>query len=147
MAETIGINTPNPHDITPAEAEEIANAIRGLDPTWEVKVAVTERTSYGITWFEILRIGLAGAAFAEKEALKEAAKKIADIVVAWARERFRRKKPAVNPRPTYVQIYGPHGTVVSQVIRNATDEPEDRTEQDQKIEQDFKNRKNNPADS
>lgn len=141
MAETIGINTPNPNDIKPAEAEEIANAIRGLNPAWNVTVTVTERTGYGVTWFEVLRIALTGGAFVGKEALKEAAKKIADLVVAWARERFKRKKPAVRPRPVYVKIYGPDGTVISQVIKNATDEPEDRTEQDQKIERDFRERK------
>jgi hypothetical protein len=141
MAEIIDINTPNPHDITPAEAEEIAEAIRRLNPTYEVTVTVTERTGYGITWFEILRISLAGGAFAGKEAMKEAAKKVADIVVEWARERFKREKPAVNPRPIYVAIYGPDGTVISRVIKNATDEPEDRTEYDQKIERDFRERK------
>jgi hypothetical protein len=87
LGRNIGINTPNPHDVTPAEAEEIANAIRGLNPAWNVTVTVTERTGYGVTWFEVLRIALTGGAFVGKEVLKEAAKKIADIAVEWARER------------------------------------------------------------
>jgi len=131
LAETIGINTPNPHDITPAEAEEIAEAIRGLDPKYDAKVSVTERTDYGITWFEVLRIALAGGAFVGRKAAEEVAKKIMDIVIAWARERFKRKRPVVRPRPVYVAIYGPDGVLKSVTIKNATDEPEDRTEEDQ----------------
>jgi hypothetical protein len=142
MADTIGINTPNPNDITLEEAEEIAGAVRRLNLNCEVKVSGQHRTGYGVTWFEVLRIALlGGGAFGIGKAFtEEVAKKIADIVVEWARERFRGRKSA-SKRPVYVAIHGPDGTVKSLVIKNATDEPEDRTEQDQQLERSAKARR------
>src|ERR1700752_3259707 len=134
MADTIGINTPNPNDITLEEVEEIAEAVRRLNLNCEVKVSGQHRTGIGVTWLQVLRIALLGGAFGIGKAFtEEVAKKIADIVVEWARERIRGRKSA-SKRPVYVAIHGPDGTVKSLVIRNATDEPEDRTEQDQQLE-------------
>jgi RNA 3'-terminal phosphate cyclase len=141
MADTIGINTPNPNDITLEEVEEIAEAVRRLNLNCEVTASGQHRTGIGVTWFQVLRIVLlGGGAFGMAKAFtEEVAKKIADIVVEWARERIRGRKSA-SKRPVYVAIYGPDGTVKSLVIRNATDEPEDRTEQDQHLERAVKAR-------
>jgi hypothetical protein len=41
----------------------------------------------------------------------------------------------------YINIRGPDGTVISKVVKNSTDEPEDHTDQDRSLEEDFKKRK------
>jgi len=141
MEEKIVVHSASPHDITPEETEEIAQLLRGLNSGFEVQAEVHERTGKGITWFEVLRIGLYGGAFAAGKALMdETAKKIAGVVIEWARDRFRNRK-ALSKRPVYVKIYGPDGTVQSVVVKNATDEPEDRTESDRRLEESAKARK------
>ena len=142
MADAIIIRTANPNDITLDETEEIAKAVRGLNLNCDVQVVGKEREGYGVTLFEVLRISLvSGVAFGMGKAFaEEVAKKIADIVVEWARERFRGRKSA-SKRPVYVAIHGPAGTVKSLVIKNATDEPEDRTEKDQQLERDLRARR------
>jgi hypothetical protein len=131
-AQEIVLNSPSPFDITPEEIEDIATAIRGLNLNCEVRTSVTQREGVAITWFEILRIALMGGAFgAGKLFTEEAVKKIADIAVDWVRERFKGRKKE-SKRPVYVAIYGSDGVVKSVVIKNATDEPEDRTDEDQR---------------
>jgi|SRR5580704_7607171 hypothetical protein len=133
VLNSIVINTSNPLDITLDEAEDIAKAVRGLNLNCEVRVAVTQRTGYGITWFELLRFSLeAGALWAGKTFAEEVAKKLADVAVDWARERFKGRK-SESKRPVHVAIYGPDGLIKSVVVKNATDEPEDRTEQEQQL--------------
>ncbi len=129
MADKIVISTANPNDITVEEAEEIAQAIRVLKPDCDVQVEGRQREGYGVTWFEVLRISLGGALGGKL--VEVVAKKVVDVVVDWARKRFRGRKSA-SKRPVYVAIYGPDGIVKSVVIKNATDEPEDRTEEDRK---------------
>src|SRR5580700_9403000 len=140
MLEEITIRTANPNDITLDEAENIGVAIRTLNLATTVNVVGQERTGYGVTLFEVLRIGLGGGfAFgAGKAFAEEAAKKIADVVVEWARKRFLEKG---KKRSVYVSIHGADGTVVSKVIKNAIDEPEDRTAQDREKERLFAERK------
>ncbi len=135
MDESIVIRTANPHDITLDEAEQIAQAIRSLGQTWDVRVEGQERTGTGVTLFEVLRIGLLGGAFGfGKVLVEEAAKRVADTVIDWARDRFKKRKKS---RSIYVAIYGPEGTVISFVIKSATDELEYRTQQDQLLEAEF----------
>lgn len=128
--ETVVIHSASSRDIWPEETNTIAEAVRKLNSEFNVKVEDHERTGVGVTWFEVLRITLLGGAFGVgKVFAEEVAKKIADIVVEWARERFKGRK-SKSTRPVYVAIYGPDGIVKSVVIKNAVDEPEDRTEQD-----------------
>ena len=129
MPDTILINSKNPNDITLEEGEEIAEMLRRLHPDCDVQVLGQQRDGTGVTWFEVLYISLG---FAAKELVQQAVKMIADSVIAWVRERF--KKLRVNSkRPVYVVIYGPDGEIVKSVlVRNATEEPEDRTEEDRK---------------
>ncbi len=139
--EEIIIHSPSPFDITTEEAEEIATAIRGVNLNCDVQIKVTQRSGRGLTWFEVLRITLLGGAFgAGKLFTEEVVKKIADIVIDWARERFKGRKKE-SKRPVYVAIYGPDGVVKSVVIKNATDEIEDRTGQDQNLERSVASRK------
>jgi len=129
-SETIVIRTANPHDITLEEAEGIASLLRAAYPTLSVKTEGQERTGYGVTWFEVLRITILGGAFGVGKAFaEEVVKKTADVVVEWARERFKGRK-SKSKRPVYLAIYGPDGLVKSLVIKNATDVPEDRTAED-----------------
>ena len=133
MIGEITIRTANPNDITLDEAENMAVTIRTLNLATTVTVVGQERTGYGVTLFEVLRIGLGGGiAFgAGKAFAEEVAKKIADVVVEWARKRFLEKG---KKRSVYVCIHGPDGTIISKVIKNATDEPENRTAQDREME-------------
>ena len=102
---------------------------------------MTQREGLGITWFEILRIALMGGAFgAGKLFTEEVVKKIADVAVDWAQERFKGRKKK-SKRPVYVAIYGPDGVVKSIVMKNATDEPEDRTEEDRRTAKMLKDNK------
>ena len=135
MAESIGIFTPNPNDITVEEAEELAKAIRSEYPNYEVHASGREREGLGVTFFEVLRMSLTGgAAFGVGKIIaEEVIKKLTDISVEWARERFKRRKHP-SKRPVYVAIYGPDGVLKSTVIKNATDEPEDRTAKDRELE-------------
>jgi hypothetical protein len=135
MEDAIVIFTPNPHDITLEEAEDVARAIRGLNTNRDVRVAGKEREGYGVTWFEVLHISfLGGAAFGlGKMVAEELAKRVTDIAVDWARERFKGRK-SKSRRPVYVAIRGPDGQIIkSVVVKNATDDPEDRTESDRAL--------------
>ena len=89
MAEEIIIHTASPRDITLEEAEGIATAVRGLNLNCAVKVEGKERTGFGVTPVEVLRIALLGGAFGVGKVFsEEVVKKIADITVEWVRERF-----------------------------------------------------------
>jgi hypothetical protein len=131
MGGSIVVRPLNPLDITPDEAEEIAARIRGLDLDSEVRVEEQEREYRGLTWLELLTVTLAFKAGGI--VVDEAAKKIAGIVVDWARQRFRGRKSG-SKRPVYLEIHarGDLGDRVMKavVIKNATDEPEDRTEKE-----------------
>jgi hypothetical protein len=133
MAGSIVVRTQNPLDITPDEAVGIAAAIRGLNLNGEVRVEEQEREYRGFTWFEFLYITLAFKV--GQTVVDEATKKITDIVVDWARQRFRGRKSG-SKRPVYLEIHvrDDLGDRVMKtiVIKNATDEPQDRTEKKQK---------------
>ena len=130
MTGSIVVRTQNPLDISRDEAGEIAATIRGLNLASEVRVEEQEREYRGLTWFEILYITLsleAGHIVVDK-----ASKEIAAIVVDWARRRFAGRKSG-SKRPVYLEIHvrDDLGNRVTKVIvtKNATDEPDDRTEQ------------------
>jgi hypothetical protein len=80
-----------------------------------------------------LHISILGAAFGlGKAVVDETAKRIAVIVVDWARDRFRGRKRD-SKRPVYFAIRDLDGRLVMSVlVKNATDEPEDHTVEDQR---------------
>jgi hypothetical protein len=129
MAGSIVVRTLNPLDVTPDEAEEIAATIRSLNLDGEVRVEEQEREDRGLTWFEILHITLAPRV--GPIVVDEAAEKITDIVVEWARQRFRGRKSG-SKRPVYLEVHVRDDlgarVVKAIVIKNAKDEPEDRAE-------------------
>jgi hypothetical protein len=130
MAGSIVVRTQNPLDITRDEAGEIAATIRGLNLASEVRVEELEREGRGLTWFEILCITLSFKA--GQIVVDQATNEIAAIVVDWARQRFRGRKSG-SKRPVYLEIHARDdlGSRVTKAIvtKNATDEPEDRTEE------------------
>jgi hypothetical protein len=127
--DAIIVRTMNPNDITMEEAEQIAQAIRDLNPNSPVQVKAHLTESKGVTWFEIVSITLSAGAWATKVVAEDAAKEIAKRAVEWARQRFRDRRKD-SKRPVYVPIYGPDGEVLkSVVINSATAEPEDRTDE------------------
>jgi hypothetical protein len=132
MAGSIVVRTLNPLDITPDEAAEIAATIRGLNLDGEVRVEAPAREDRGLTWFEFLYITLAFKV--GQVAVDEATKKITDIAVNWARQRFRGRQSG-SKRPVYLEIHVRDDlgdrVMKAVVIKNATDEPEDRTEKKQ----------------
>ena len=130
MTGSIVVRTQNPLDISRDEAEEIAATIRGLNLASEVRVEEQEREYRGLTWFEILYITL--SLEADQIVVDKAIKEIAAIFVSWARRRFGGRKSG-SKRPVYLEIHvrDDLGNRVTKVIvtKNATDEPDDRTEQ------------------
>lgn len=118
-------------DVPAAEMEEIAQAIRGLDPDCDVQVDITERAGHGVTWFKILHIALEGSKYVGTAAAGAAAKKIAEAVIDWARAQFTKSK-----RPVLVSIYGPDEEVVKSVVVKP-DGVEDRTDEDRKRREQF----------
>jgi hypothetical protein len=118
------------------EAKEFASAIEGLKLDAEIRVEEHQWSGTATTWFQILYVTLIGGAFGVgRIAGEQAVKKITDIFIDWARERFRRKSP--SKRPVYLEIYAPdeNGDWIAKalLINNSTDEPEDRTEQQQRL--------------
>jgi hypothetical protein len=133
--DEIVIRSRNPARITLEEAEELAQAIRPLAPNTNTNVEGSDSEqrpgTYGVTYFQIIEIVLPTAVLVGKELIQE----ITKAAVQWARARFKRKKGT----PIYIPIYGPDGDIVkSVVIKNDTDEPEDRTEQDRALRDRFK---------
>ena len=133
--DQIIIRSRNPARITLEEAEELAQAVRALVPDINVEVEGKEQkpSTYGVTYFQIIEIVLLSTAtIVGKEMIQEFTK----AGIEWARTRLKRKKGGT---PIYIPIYGPDGEIVkSVVIKNATDEPEDRTEQDRELRKGFK---------
>ena len=119
-------------DVPAEEMEEIAQAIRRLDPDCDVQVDITERTGYGVTWFKVLQIVLEGSKYAGTAAAGAAAKKIAEAIIDWARAQFTKSKRPVS----FSIIYGPHGEVLKSVIVKP-DGVEDRTDEDRKRREQF----------
>jgi hypothetical protein len=130
MTGSIVVRTQNPLDITRDEAREIAATIRGLNLASEVRVEEQEREGRGLTWFEILYITLCFEA--DQIVVDKAIEEVAAIFVDWARRRFRGRKSG-SKRPVYLEIHvrDDLGKRVMKAIvtKNATDEPEDHTEQ------------------
>jgi hypothetical protein len=122
-------------DVPAEEMEEIAQAIRGLHLDCDVRVDITERTGYGVTWFKVLHIVLEGSIFAATAAAGAAAKKIAEAVIDWASAQFTKSN-----RPVSVSIYGPDGDVLKSVVvkpdgvQDRTDEDKGRREQFLKLQ-------------
>jgi hypothetical protein len=134
MPDTIVIHSASARDVLPEETKAIAEAIQKLNKDFEVKVEDREQTGAFVTWFEILRITLVGEAFGLGRTFsEEIVKRIAHVVVEWARERFKERK-SDSPRPVYLAISGPDGLLKSLVIKNCVDEPEDLTEHDRQTE-------------
>jgi hypothetical protein len=115
------IEPKNPLDLTPEEAEELAKAIRISYPKYEVQVKSNGYRGYGVTLYQVITITVLGAV------TEEIIKQIVKLSIDWARERLKQKRSA---RTTSITIYGPKGQVLkSVVVKNATDEPEDETEE------------------
>jgi hypothetical protein len=120
----------NPGDINPEELEDLAKAIRSLNPNHDVQVRNGEGyTGYGITWYEILTIWL----FLKID--EQLIEQVIKLSIEWARQRFNKKGNVIRPRPTYIKLYGPNGKFLKSIVmNNATDEPEDTTEKDRETE-------------
>jgi hypothetical protein len=125
------LESKNPRDIKPEETQELAESIRTLNFGYKVEFVSSEQRGYGVTWYEVLYIWLPGALIAGGAiAVKQIIQEVAKIAVQWARERV--KKKATSKRPTYIAIYGPDGKVLKSIlVKDAVQEAEDRTEQDQ----------------
>lgn len=128
---TILLEPQNPLDITSDELEQLATIIRAIDPVTNVTVVNKEAKGYGVTWWEVVYVwiqtdpigsGIAGYMIG----------KVFDGVIAWARERFKKKDTG---RPFYISILDSEGKVMQSILlHNADQEPEDRTEQDREQE-------------
>jgi hypothetical protein len=121
------IQPKNPLDLTPEEAEELAKAIRVSYPEFKVQVKTDGYKGYAVTLYQVITITLLVAV------TEEIVKQIVKLSVDWARDRLKHKQSA---RTTSITIYGPKGEVLkSLVVKNVTDEPEERTEETAHIEE------------
>jgi hypothetical protein len=115
------IQPKNPLDVTPEEVEKLAKAIRVSYPKYKVQVKVNKLRGYGVTWYEVIEIAVVSGL------TEEIIRYITKLAVGWARERFKQKQ---SGRPKAITIFGPKGEMLkSLVLKNATDEPEDTTEE------------------
>jgi len=122
------IEPKNPLVITPEEAEELAKAIRASYPKHKVRVESSGYTGYAVTLYEVLNIWLLTTIG------KQIIEQITKLAIEWARQRF--KKQGKYPSPKSITIYGPHEEVlISFVLKNATDDPEDRTKEHRETEE------------
>lgn len=125
------IEPQNPLDLTTEQLEDLAQSLRGIDASYDVRFAYREQKGYGVTWWEVLYIwlpwiGVAAGAIAGEKAVE----KIVELSIDWARRRF--KKEGEQKRPKYVAILGPDGKVLKSVrLNDEAQEPEDLTEEDQ----------------
>jgi hypothetical protein len=119
VSKKIIVRPKNPLDIMPEEAEELAKAIRVSCPKYKVQVRINGYKGYAVTWYEVIEIAVVSAV------TEEVIRRIGKVAVDWARKRFKQKQ---SERPKAITIFGPKGEVLkSLVVKNATDEPEDRT--------------------
>jgi hypothetical protein len=134
VVDQIIIEPKDPRDITPTEAEDLAQAIRTLNSNYDVRVLTEEQAGHVITWNEVLHIWLPNALFTTGAVVGTATvQELTKLSVEWARQRI--KKKGVPKRPTYIAIYGPAGKLLkSVVVKHSTAEPEDHTEADRKNE-------------
>ena len=136
MTDAIVIRIGNAMQVTPEEAKQLEEALRTLSLDGDVRFELPESRRYGITLYEVLHISLLGGALvgvafgASKAFGEEIGKRLAVIVVDWARDRIKKRG---STRPVYFSIRGPDGQVIKSVlVKNVTDEPEDRTEEDRR---------------
>lgn len=104
-----------------ADIPTLATEIAAKLPQADVRAVPKERLRYGLTWWEVIRIYI----------LDPADQVIVGVILAeairWCRERFKK----MPKRLKSITILGPDGKVIKSVlIKNPTDEPEDRTVED-----------------
>ncbi|MGD0540009.1 MAG: hypothetical protein ABSB33_00690 [Tepidisphaeraceae bacterium] len=125
VMEKLIVRPRNPNDIHLDEAEALAQLLRPVVPEISVEVEGQEQLPghFGVTWFQIIELVVPTVASPVLGEILKAA-------IEWARSRFK-KKEGTQRRPVYVPIYGPDGEILKSVlVKNAVDEPEDRTEED-----------------
>src|ERR1700685_4071415 len=108
MAFNFTISSKNPADISAEEAEELAEAFRGLDADINVTTEVKPREGRGVTWAEIVIITLQVTAPLLSQLKDKVLGKAMDAAIEWARRRYEGKRKG-SRRPTYIDIYGPDG--------------------------------------
>ena len=125
------IEPQNPLDLTIVQLEDLAQSIREIDPSYDVRFAYRKQKGYGVTWWEVLYIWLPWIGTAVGAiAVEKAVEKIIDLSIDWFRRRFN--KEGKWKRPKYVAILGPDGKVLKSVrVNDEAQEPEDLTEEDQ----------------
>jgi hypothetical protein len=134
ILKPITIRSRNPNVITLDKAEEVAQTIRTLLPNYDVEVVGKEQEDriYSVTYFRIVDIVLPFATTVGLIFRKKLTEEITRVAVEWARAWFKKRRGSVQ-RPVNIPIYGPNGKIVkSVVVKNATDEPEDHTEEDRR---------------
>ena len=127
IKNNIIIDNPNFTRITFKEVEELVQSLRSAFPEYNVQLAEhNESVGKGFTLFEVLRI------YVSSKATEIVIDNIMKISINWARKRFA--KPHHEHSQKYIALYGPDGEVLKTIVlKNATDEPEDRTEADSKL--------------
>jgi hypothetical protein len=118
--------------INSEEAQELADLICTLNSEYKVDVAVRpEQIGKGVIPLQIVYIWIiAGSTIFVTKFVETLAEELAKIAIQWARDRFKKKGRGL---PTRIDIYGPNGRVLkSVVVKDATQEIKDQTEEDRK---------------
>jgi hypothetical protein len=125
---TIILEPGNPYDFQRSELEQLSDIVT-RETGVPARPAMREEEGYGVSLHEVLYVWILSEPFRV-----ELEKKLLDLVIDWARDRWRKEKeehPDAEPRPRSVTILGPDGEPLKAlVVRDDSSEPEeDRTEE------------------
>jgi hypothetical protein len=103
----------NPHDFTDGALEELRDSIAHDSPEIDATVSLREEHGYGTTFGEVLRIYVEAT-----EITSGTLGTFGPFVLAirWAQRRWRKdREDHQRPRPRFVSLYGPDGTILKSV--------------------------------
>jgi hypothetical protein len=123
------------------DLEDLVQAIRELDPSYEVQLAYYDQIGHRVTFWEVVTVWL--PTVSDNAALVL----LISQAIAWANRRFKKEeeeqtqdlaededsKPQTKYRPKSITILGPDGNVLKSIVVHApNEEPEDKTVEEAK---------------
>jgi hypothetical protein len=120
------IEPQNPLDLRPEGLTDLVDAIREIDPTFEIRFAAHGQRGYGVTFWEVIFIWIGG------KVAETTVNRITNAAIDWAKRRF--DVPNKRHRPKSITILGPDGRAVRRVKLDAkTREPEEEPPDDEGV--------------
>jgi hypothetical protein len=115
------IRSANPFDFEPEELEELANRLRELDPSLDIRIDVQRERGYGVTPYEVIQLI---ATTGDAAMVLAAGAKAVNRSVKWARERWQKDKdshPSESPRPRVIEVLDEDGHVLTKITIDVPD--------------------------